>query len=76
MEAGGHACKIPRRPCSLIFLFLSRSDRAALLLRLDAAGNGLVRDDDDGLLVIHDLDERLADLHGQFFAVFIEGCRQ
>ena len=54
----------------LLLLFLTY--RVALLLRLDAARNRFVCDDDDGLLVIHDLDKRFADLHGQFLAVLVE----
>ena len=48
------------------------ADGQALLLRLDAALDGLISQDDDRLLVVYDLDERLAALHGQFVAVFIE----
>ena len=54
----------------LLLLFLTH--RVALFLRLDAARNRFVCDDDDGLLVIHDLDKRFADLHGQFLAVLVE----
>ena len=58
--------------CELVlFLFLSRSDRAALLLRLDAAGNGLVRDDDDRLLVIDNLNKRLARKDARFKGYWI-----
>ena len=54
----------------LLLLFLTH--HVALFLRLDAARNRFVCDDDDGLLVIHDLDKRFADLHGQFLAVLVE----
>ena len=54
----------------LLLLFLTH--HVALFLRLDAARNRFVCDDDDGLLVIYDLDKRFADLHGQFLAVLVE----